>query len=178
MDKEIWKDIEGYEGLYQVSNLGRVKSLKRITKIPNAMRKQDEKIIKPKTTGYYYHVKLCKNGQVKNFTIHRLVAKTFIPNPENLPCINHKDENKLNNVVSNLEWCTYKYNNNYGNRVQKASQKQQKQINQYDLRDNFIKCWNSINEAIRFYKNRHIWDASVGKRKTASGFKWEFKEKQ
>lgn len=110
--KEIWKDIEGYEGLYQVSNLGRVKSFRGSTKFG----KPKELILKPSLINSGYHVVTLYYGNQKKrkFQVHRLVAETFIDNPEHLPCVNHKDENKLNNCVSNLEWCTYQYNNNYG----------------------------------------------------------------
>lgn len=110
--KEIWKDIEGYEGLYQISNTGKVKSLKRKYKT----KKCDEIIKSPSLASRgYFRLPLCKEGKVKYFYIHRLVAQAFIPNPENLPQVNHKDENKLNNNVTNLEWCTHTYNMNYGN---------------------------------------------------------------
>ena len=110
--EEIWKDIKGYEGLYKVSNLGKIKSLKRnINK-----RKCDEIIKKPSILPKgYLQMALCKNGNTKYTSIHRLVAEAFIPNPYNLPCVNHKDNNPQNNVVSNLEWITYKDNNNYRN---------------------------------------------------------------
>ena len=103
-DKQVWKDIQGYEGLYEVSNFGNVRSLK-FGKI---------KYLKPADDGNgYNHVILCKNGQKKHFRIHRLVANAFIDNPKNLPQINHKDENKLNNKVENLEWCNNKSNKRY-----------------------------------------------------------------
>ena len=101
--KEIFKDIKGYEGLYQVSNLGNIKSFHF-----------GSKILKPgiDVCGYT-HVALCKNNTLKLMTVHRIVAIAFIPNPYEFPCINHKDHNKQNNNVSNLEWCTYKYNSQY-----------------------------------------------------------------
>ena len=106
--KEIWKDIEGYEGLYQVSNLGKVKSLKRMIK----KRKCEELIkIASITNKGYYRLPLCKCGKVKYFHIHRLVAEAFIPNIENKPTVDHIDRNKLNNIVSNLRWATYKEQN-------------------------------------------------------------------
>lgn len=101
--KEIWKHINGYED-YMVSNLGRVKSLKR----------GKEKILVPLPNGKgYYKVCLWRNGSQKSFKIHRLVAEAFLDNPNNLPIINHRDENKQNNAVSNLEWCNEKYNHIY-----------------------------------------------------------------
>ena len=110
---EIWKDIEGYEGLYQVSNLGRVKSLK-------ASKIKSERIRKSyQQSSGYISIVLCKNGKVTNHKIHRLVANAFIDNPDNLPEINHKDEDKTNNCVDNLEWCDSSYNKNYGTRTEK-----------------------------------------------------------
>lgn len=108
--EEIWKDIEGYEGLYQVSNFGRVKSLGRFKK-NNQIK---EKILKPRINSSGYKQVSLYNKFQKTYSVHRLVAKAFIPNPDNLPQVNHKDENKLNNHVNNLEWCNSKYNNNYG----------------------------------------------------------------
>ena len=103
---EIWKDIKGYEGLYQISNKGRVKSLGN-----NKTKK--EKILSPGKHKGYFYVSLYKNRKEKKYSIHRLVAQAFLPNPDNLPVVNHKDENKLNNNVENLEWCTQEYNVNY-----------------------------------------------------------------
>lgn len=111
--EEIWKYIQGYEGLYQISNLGRVKSL-------NYNHTKKEKILQYRINerGYKY-ISLCVNNIRKSFKIHRLVAEAFIPNPHNYPCINHKDEDKTNNCVDNLEWCTYKYNSNYGTAIKR-----------------------------------------------------------
>ena len=107
---EIWKDIQGYEGLYQVSNYGNVKSL-------NYRMTGKERILKSgKTVNGYLAVDLCKNGKRKHSLIHRLVAQAFLENPNNYPQVNHKDENKQNNHVSNLEFCTSFYNMNYGTR--------------------------------------------------------------
>ena len=108
---EGWKDIEGYEGLYQVSNLGRVKSL-------GNDKNKKEKIRKVRKNNFgYLHLTLHKNRIAKDYLIHRLVATAWIPNPNNLPEINHKDECKTNNTVENLEWCDATYNNNYGTRI-------------------------------------------------------------
>lgn len=106
--EEIWKDVEGFEGLYQVSNHGRVKSL-------GFDKWHKGRLIKPHFDGlkHYLFVQLYKKGVCKKVNVHRLVASAFIPNPNNLPQVNHKDECKTNNVVSNLEWCTKEYNINY-----------------------------------------------------------------
>ena len=110
---EIWKDIEGYKGLYQISNYGNVKSL-------NYNKTGKERILKPKKN-IYLQIMLHQNAKVKYFYIHRLVATAFILNPKNYPCVNHKDENKQNNHVDNLEWCTYQYNNTYGTKPERLS---------------------------------------------------------
>ena len=112
---EIWKDIPEYEGLYQVSTFGRVKSLPR-----NGAKGGILKSAKKKQKNYL-SVILSKNNKRKNILVHRLVALAFIPNPENLPYINHKDENPSNNYVNNLEWCTHEYNVNYGTRNERVS---------------------------------------------------------
>lgn len=113
--EEIWKDVLGYEGYYQVSNLGRVKSLEREIWVGQIKKIKKETIMNlPKNTTGYLMVNLCVNKVRKKFLVHRLVASAFIPNENNLPQINHKDENKENNCVENLEWCNNIYNNNYG----------------------------------------------------------------
>ena len=113
---EEWKSIPGYEGLYEVSSYGRVKSLeKSYVKKNGIMDHKPEIILSPKNNGTgYFIVCLYKNKTHKYYLIHRLVALTFLPNPNNLPCVNHKDEDKTNNRVDNLEWCDQKYNVNYG----------------------------------------------------------------
>ena len=116
LDGEIWKDAVGYEGLYEVSNLGRIKSL-----IDNHGNSR-EKIIKPiKNTNGYFIVNLSKDKKKHQIKLHRIIALTFIENPNDFPYINHKDENKTNNRVENLEWCTPKYNVNYGTCREKIS---------------------------------------------------------
>lgn len=127
--KEEWKEIDGFPN-YMVSNLGRIKSL-------NYNRTGKEQILMQKKAGRnknYFNIILFQNGKSKTLKVHRLVAQAFIPNPNNYPCVNHKDENPSNNFVcinedgtvnlekSNLEWCTYEYNNNYGTRNKKVSE--------------------------------------------------------
>lgn len=113
---EKWKDIEEYEGIYQVSNLGKVRSKDRLVNriVRGAFSEYMKRgsIMTPNKIGSnYLRVELSKDSKRKKYYIHRLVAQAFIPNPNNLPCVNHKDGNKLNNNVDNLEWCTYKDNN-------------------------------------------------------------------
>ena len=116
IEEEVWKDISGFEGIYQVSNLGRVRSLDR--KVWNNKRKsfysRKGKVLKPIATGGYHCVILRKSGEYTHKRVHRLVADAFIPNPKELEYVNHKDENKRNNSLENLEWCTPKYNIYYG----------------------------------------------------------------
>lgn len=172
--KEVWKDIEGYEGMYQVSNRGRIKSLARERNI-GRKTKGDSLIGLYKHNGYIITI-LCKNSIRHTFSVHRLVGKAFIPNPENKPCINHKDENRENNNVENLEWCTYKYNDNYGTRNARAGLKHGKRVIQYDLDGNEIRRWNTGAEACRFYGVTRcmVSSACLGITKTACGYKWRY----
>lgn len=158
--EEVWKDIKGFEGRYQVSNLGRVRSLDwprhrgRILKLMIGSR-----------WGYYVAHLSHVDGYAKTCSVHRLVAMAFIPNPDNLPEINHKDENKLNNVVyfnpdgsidtehTNLEWCTGLYNLRYGTRVERmqklVNEPRMRPVNQYDFEGNLLKTYESLSEASR-----------------------------
>ena len=122
---EEWKSIPGYEGLYEVSSYGRVRSLDRYVKVKNkSYRLQKGKVLSPGINSYgYLQVFLCCNGKYKIITVHRLIAQAFLPNPDNLPMINHKDEDKTNNNVDNLEWCTQQYNSNYKGVLKRRSQR-------------------------------------------------------
>lgn len=179
---EEWRDIKGYEGLYQVSNLGRVKSLERICNCFYGYRTVPDKIRKIciDTNGYCY-VKIHKNGVRQNHSIHRLVAEAFIPNPNNYPCINHKSEDKTNNRVCNLEWCTVLYNNNYGDRMERISKKtrngwQSKPVLQCDLDGNLIHEWPSAMECDRNgFCQGHVSACCRGDKKTYKGYIWKYK---
>lgn len=120
--KETWKTIAGYEGLYEVSNMGRVRSLTRLSSYRNRSGRMDERVIKGKLLrpqsqrSGYLHVGLSKDGIVTTYRVHRLVAAVFVDNPEGLYEVNHIDEDKTNNRADNLEWCDHKYNNSYGSK--------------------------------------------------------------
>ena len=169
MNNEVWKDIINYEGHYQVSNQGRVKSLKQ----------GKERILKArKLPSGYLQVDLYKNGEYKHYTVHRLVAKAFIPNPNNLPDVNHKDEDKTNNNLSNIEWCDRKYNSNYGTRIQRIVEKQSKPVLQYEKSGEFVKEWKSTHDIERNlgYSKGNISSCCNVKRKSAYGFVWRYKQ--
>ena len=164
---EEWRDTE-YTG-YQVSNLGRVKSFKKYYD-------SNGRIIKPiKMKSGYYEIGLSINGIKYREYIHRLVAKAFIPNPKCYPLINHKDENPANNCVDNLEWCTQKYNMNYGSLLDKHK-RESKAVLQYDLDNNFIKRWESIANAEKELKIPHcnIVACLKGRRKYAGKYIWKY----
>ena len=123
MKKEIWKPVKDYEESYEVSNYGNVRSVDRMVKCLNGFEKRKGKVLKQsKNSSGYYVVNLSRKSKL----VHRLVAEAFIPNPNNLPIINHKDENPSNNNVDNLEWCTYRYNNMYGDGSVKRTETKKK----------------------------------------------------
>ena len=175
MKKEYWKPIKGYEGLYEVSNLGRVKSLK-------FGKERMLKVSKDKKG--YLHVVLCKENILKTYYVHRLVAEAFIDNTDNLPCVNHKDENPQNNVVSNLEWCDAKYNLNYGTRNKRISEKMtngklSKPVLQYTLDGELVKKWSSTHECSRNGYNRgNVSACCLGYLKFYKGYIWRYEKDQ
>ena len=176
MIEEIWKDIEGYEGLYQVSSEGRIKSLSRLT---SNGRKIAEKILKPSNNGWgYLQVILCKDGKHINHRIHRLVAQAFIPNPENKPEVNHIDENKENNNVDNLEWVTSKENSNHGTHKERVAKAQSKPVMGISLDGKSYLYFNSTMDAGRLggFKQSAISACCRGERKTHKGYTWRFVE--
>lgn len=181
---EEWRDITGFEGHYQVSNLGNIRSLDRWVEYRTGKRCFIKgKILHPmKCSNGYYEAQLSQNNKRIIIMLHRAVAQAFIPNPNNLPEVNHKDEDISNNCVENLEWCTSKYNANYGTRNQrcfdKVQKKQQKPINQLTLSGEFIKRWDGIGQASRSLgiNDSHIVRVCKHKVKneSAGGFKWEY----
>lgn len=174
-ETEIWRDVAGYEGLYKVSNLGNVMSLKQKTPL----------LMKPrKNCGGYLYVLLSNNNKYrKENAVHRLVAQAFLPNPNNLPQVNHKDEIKTNNRVENLEWCTQQYNNQYGTHIERLSKAQinrkdcSKTVLQYDKNGIFINEYPSTKEAERTtgISCSSISKVCKGKGKSAGGFLWRYK---
>lgn len=192
--EEVWKDIKGYEGLYQVSNLGRVKSVTHdvVDSIGRHSVKEGRILsLRNSTKTGYPTINLTKNGKFKSFNIHRLVAEAFIPNPNNLPCVNHKDESRDNNCVSNLEWCTYKYNNTYGTASKRrkisltnyyeAHEEVLKPVVQYSVDGSLICEYKSIREAektLGLDVSSGISACCAGKLHTAYGYVWRYKGEQ
>ena len=174
---EQWKSVEGYEGLYEVSDLGKVRSL-------NYNHTGKEKILKPqKDTSGYLQVNLCKDGQKKMLLVHRLVAEAFIPNHNNLATVNHKDEVKTNNTVGNLEWMSIKDNNNYGTRIKRMSEAKinnpalSKKVQMFDKSTGeLLATFPSTHEAERVtgINQGNISKCCKGKYKSSGGYKWRY----
>ena len=166
---EIWKPIKGFEGEYEISNFGQVKSLKT-----NIILHQY------KYRGGYLEVHLSQHSKKFHKKIHRLVAEAFIPNPNNYLEVNHKDENKENNRFDNLEWCTHQYNNTYNGKHIKGGSKTRKPVSQFDLDSNFIKEYVSQTEASKQtgITQGTISNCALGHQKQAGGYIWRFVNKE
>lgn len=172
LPKRIWKDIDGYEGLYQVNNLGQVKSLRKNILLSPSIKKNG-----------YYQVVLQSNGFKKYISVHRLVAIAFLDNPKNHPQVNHIDENKSNNCVWNLEWCTAEYNTNYGTgMIRQVDKRKGKFILGDNKRARKCKCIETgiIYDCIKLASiDTNITEGNIsrccsGQRHTAGGFHWEY----
>lgn len=165
---EEWRPVPGYEGLYEVSSHGRVKS-------HHIHGHREEKILSPGNVGGYLNVVLCRDKNKKYVGVHRLVAMAFIDNPNNYRLINHKDENPSNNHVENLEWCTNEYNLNYGFAIKRRSISKSKPIMQISMSGEFLKMWTSGEEAKRCgYSKGDICMCCRGKMPSYRGFIWRY----
>lgn len=201
---EEWRDIAGYEGLYQVSDWGRVRSIDRVIKYLvkgkyPAKRICKGQIIAPfKINSGYLSVTLVKSSKGCNKTLHRLVAETFIPNPDSKPCVGHKDCNETNNCADNLYWCTYPENNNHPITKERQIESFKKRDLSYlhtsevenkiskslsksvvQLKDGaFVREWNSIKDAASFLgkSGGNITLCCKGKIKSIYGYNWMYKE--
>lgn len=159
---EQWRDVYGYEGLYRVSNMGRVLSVRT------------ETVLKPSLCKGYCVVSLHDHGQ-RNFKVHRLVAAAFSPNPENKPTVNHINEIKTDNRACNLEWATVAEQNTHGTRLDRAAKSNRREIRQYSLSGQLVRVWSSTTEAARALgiSKGNIWSALEGRYQQAGGFIWK-----
>lgn len=174
--KEVWLPVKDYEGLYEVSNLGNIKSLERYQNNRGKQQLVKERILKQSTNNCGYKcVELCKNGKRKSITVHRLVATAFVPNPENKPHVNHLDENKENNISCNLQWITAKDNNNYGSRNIRVSATKGFCVAAYYKNGTLYKKFRSMTEASRQTRINYqsIYMCVHGKQKHAGGYVWK-----
>lgn len=176
MKTEIWLPVEGYEGLYEVSDLGRVRSL-------NYRHTGETKILRTgMTRGGYLTVALCKDGKQKTVKVHRLVATAFVPNMFDDDCVNHINEDKTDNRADNLMWCDHSENNVWGSRIKRVSEKNtngklSKPLLQFTKSGEFIQEWPSASEVERVLEF-YIQGISMccrGERKSYKGFIWRYK---
>lgn len=180
---EVWKPVKGYEDRYEVSNLGRVRSkdmvLPCVANGVETTRVRHGVIRKPHKghTGYDY-VMLRDKEHTRNYRMHRLVAEAFVPNPDYLPEVNHKDEDKSNNRADNLEWCTSSYNHRYGSTIERAADKIRRPVFQLSMNGDLICTYKSVTEAAEKVgtSTNRISGCCQGKRgyKTAGGYRWRY----
>lgn len=176
---EEWKDITGYEGLYQVSTLGNVRSYdKEVPCRGGKTRLIKGKVLTPTRCGNgYVKIMLIKDGIRKNKIIHRLVAEAFIPNTDGFTDVNHINEVKTDNRASNLEWCSKFYNNHYSHIPEKMNDAKKIKVKQMSIDGKVINIWNGIREAARalgIKSHKHISECCKGQAKTCYGYKWEY----
>lgn len=185
--EEIWKPVVGFEGIYEVSNYGRVKSLAREVRCgAKGFKTLKDYILKQGIRGDRHnrpYVRLQQNGKMRNYTVARLVAEAFIPNPYNLPQVNHKDENPMNNFVGNLEWCSALYNLTYNDGAKRRAESKKlngsyKRVLQLSKKGDFIKEWGSVMDVAEHYNcdPNSIYRVLQGFRKSTLGYKWKYKD--
>lgn len=171
--EEIWRDIAGFEGIYQVSNLGRIKSFQEWKRASCPK----EFILKSTLANNgYCQVTLYKDTKRKKYLVHRLVAEAFIPNPDGLPHINHKDENPENNNADNLEWCTPLYNNRYGTARYRAMMTKGRRVDQCLINGQWIATYinPTIASEITGIKQKAIVTCASGHIQSGEGFIWKW----
>lgn len=175
--REIWREPSGYEGVVLVSNKGRVFKLPQKGRKGTGRYSRDGHLLKQtKINTGYWCVDIWDVGTVKRELVHRLVAKAFVDNPHEYEIVNHKDEDKTNNNANNLEWCTQKYNSNYGSSPSRISSANGKSVVQFEKNGTKICVYDSIIDAQRKtgISNGSIGDVLHGRRKTAGGYLWEY----
>lgn len=188
-EREIWKPVveEGFEDSYEVSNFGRIRSVDRIVESKRGpLRYKGKLIATPLNDDGYQIFNFCKARKKKHAKVHQVVARAFIPNPNNLPEVNHKDENKANNHVSNLEWCTREYNMNYGTGMErmrnhpnqkKRHEESKTPIVGVKIDDESTIRFESISEADRIgFKRRNLWSALNGHDASHKGYVWCYED--
>lgn len=179
---EVWKDIEGFEGLYEVSDQGRVRSLDRMTErirsdgSSHMMRVKGKIKIPHERNGYLYVDLYIGHKRAKCVDLHIIVAKAFVPNPQNLPEVNHKDENKHNNLPCNLEWCDHKYNINYATGKWRKAIPRRKRVEQLTLDGRHVAFYESVCKITRLkgYSQGNISGVCRGETHTAYGYRWRY----
>lgn len=167
IDFEEWRPVHGYEDLYEVSDKGRVRSMRG-----------NRNILKPGHCGSLYnYVTLCKDGELKKLYIHRMVAEAFIPNPDCLPQVNHIDENKTNNTAANLEWCTAQYNNTYNDKAIKPKERKRRAVIAWNPDDNQTYWFSTISSAESVgFNQKSVWRCLHGLMNTHKGFRWFYED--
>lgn len=177
--EEEWRPVVDFEGYYEVSNLGNIRSVDRTVISSNGkeLHYKGKHITPGIDKDGYTTYGLYVNSKQTRVKAHREVAKAFLPNPDGLPVVNHKDENKLNNRVDNLEWCTVDYNNKYGSRLGKMVKSESQPVAQYTLTGKFVHRYSSLADAARSLgksSSGSIWSACNRKQKTAYGYVWKY----